>query len=78
MASYVELYKSVRALRTSIKKSESLVVEILVHPDATADSIRQMREMLMKNRAMYQEVYESLLKLGERGAGVYDPKRLKF
>lgn len=78
MATYREIYQNALQLRNDIRKSEALAWAILAHPDATANNVMQVHEMVVRNRAEYRKVYESMLKLGAGRTGALDPLNLQL
>jgi hypothetical protein len=51
-----EACKQLLALRRKIKDSDVVVVELMAHPQANANAIMRMHEMMVQNRTKYREV----------------------
>lgn len=77
---YIDAYKNARDLRDHIRKSDALVIELMAHPAATANSIMEMHEKMVRGRKHYREILRLLTVWADkiRVSPRYDPRDLEL
>lgn len=66
------LYRSLRDLRGLIWQSDAKVLQLMAHPDATANQIMQMHDMMVRSRQGYRETHARTLEAVKRSYRWWD------
>ena len=66
MSTPQRILDNLKAMRGGIQKSDGLVLQLMRHPDATANQIMAAHEMMVRVYQSYREVYKSCMEISAK------------